>query len=77
MPSPLPGMNPYLDPLPIVPIPLDPPDADARLDLQAILQRIYDAAGYEDYIYRGQPNPALSNSDAEWSQHVVGNIRTT
>ena len=33
--------------LPEVPVPLRPPDADARLDLRAILQRLYDGAGYE------------------------------
>ncbi len=43
--------------LPAVPIPLRPPHADARLDLQGLLHRIYDAAGYEYYIYRGQPHP--------------------
>ncbi len=59
------------DPLPIIPIPLDPQHADARLDLQSILHRIYDAAGYEDYIYRSQPEPALSDSDAEWSQRLA------
>jgi hypothetical protein len=54
--------------LPVVPIPLRPPHADAQLDLQPLLQRIYDAAGYEDYIYRGQPQPHLSAPDAAWAQ---------
>lgn len=56
------------EPLPIVPIPLEPPSDDARLDLQPILHRIYDAAGYEDYIYRGEPEPPLAAIDLEWSQ---------
>ena len=34
------------DRLPVVPIPLNPPDADITLDLQAVLQRVYDAADY-------------------------------
>lgn len=37
------------DPLPMIPIPLRPPHADARLDLQALLHRIYEAAGYQFY----------------------------
>ncbi len=54
------------DPLPPVPIPLRPPHADAQIDLQGLLHHIYDAAGYEDYIYRGQPQPQLNAEDAVW-----------
>jgi len=36
--------------LPAIPIPLRSPDLDAHLDLQVVLNRVYDAAGYEDYI---------------------------
>ena len=32
--------------LPVIPIPVRVPDPDARLDLQAVLDRIYDDAGY-------------------------------
>ncbi|MEZ6113138.1 MAG: DUF4058 family protein [Pirellulaceae bacterium] len=59
------------EPLPTIPVPLEPPHADARLDLQAILHRVYDAAGYEDYIYRGQPEPSLGESDAQWARGLV------
>ena len=57
--------------LPVVPIPLRAPHADAQLDLQQLLHRIYDAAGYEDYIYRGQPHPQLNAEDAEWARQFV------
>ena len=57
--------------LPEIPVPLRPGDADARLDLQQILHRIYDAAGYGYYIYTGQPEPALSAEDAAWASQVV------
>lgn len=57
--------------LPEVRIPLRPPHADARLDLQQMLQRVYDAAGYEDYIYRGQPQPQLNPEDAAWAQQIL------
>lgn len=59
------------DPLPVIPVPLAPPHDDAKLDLQSALHRVYDAAGYEDYIYRGQPEPALSEGDADWCQQFV------
>jgi hypothetical protein len=59
------------DPLPTIPIPLREPDPDARLDLQQVLHRIYDAAGYEDYIYAGTPQPQLSAEDAAWAQQYV------
>jgi hypothetical protein len=57
--------------LPIIPIPLRPPHGDARLDLQEVLHRIYDAAGYEDYIYQGQPQPRLTQEIAAWAQQFV------
>jgi hypothetical protein len=57
--------------LPLVRIPLRTPHADAQLDLQDILHRIYDAAGYEDYIYHGQPQPQLHPEDAAWAQSFV------
>jgi hypothetical protein len=59
------------DRLPVIPIPLRPPHGDARLDLQKILHRIYDAAGYEDYIYLGQPQPRLTQDRASWAKQFV------
>jgi len=58
--------------LPVVPVPLKPPDPDARLDLQALLGRVYDAAGYSDYIYRGDPQPPLHPDDAAWAREILG-----
>ena len=59
------------DRLPEIPIPVRPPDSDARLDLQAVLDRIYDDAGYGDYIYDGAPRPRLSEEDANWARQFV------
>jgi hypothetical protein len=59
------------DPLPTVPIPLRTPDADTRIDLKAVLDRVYDSAGYEDYIYEGRPQPPLHPQDAEWARPFV------
>ena len=46
------------DRLPVIPIPLRPPDAAARVDLQEVLHRAYDGPGYEHFIYSGEPNRA-------------------
>ena len=59
------------DRLPVIPVPVRPPDPDARLDLQEILHRIYDVAGYELYIYDGHPDPPLDPDEAAWTQTFV------
>jgi hypothetical protein len=57
--------------LPIIPVPLRSPDPDARIDLQEALHRLYDAAGYEDHIYTGTPQPPLHPEDAAWAKQFV------
>lgn len=59
------------EPLPVIPIPLQAPHPDARLDLQQVVHRLYDAAGYEDYIYLGLPSPPLAADDAAWATQFV------
>ena len=59
------------EPLPTIPIPLLEKDADAQIDLQATLDRVYDAAGYEDYMYESEPVPPLEGSDAEWAKELI------
>ncbi len=59
------------DRLPIIPIPLSRPGENARIDLQEVLDRVYDAAGYEDFLYEGKPQPALSVKDAAWARRFV------
>ena len=67
------GVWPILlrEPLPAIPVPLRAPDSDARLDLQQVLHRLYDAAGYEDYIYTGTPQPALGPEDTAWALLLI------
>jgi hypothetical protein len=55
--------------LPRILVPLRAPHPDAHLDLQEVLHHIYDAAGYEDYIYDGQPR--LEAEDALWARQFV------
>jgi hypothetical protein len=59
------------DPLPTIPIPLWPEDGDARLDLRALLDRIYDESGYEDYVYKSEPDPPLAGDDATWARSFL------
>jgi hypothetical protein len=46
-------------------------NCDARLDLQHVLDRVYDAATYAYHIYTGQPEPQLSEEDAAWAQQFL------
>jgi hypothetical protein len=59
------------DPLPPVRIPMRAPDSDATVDLRMVLNRVYDAAGYEDYIYSGSPQPPLAGEDAAWAANLI------
>src|SRR5262249_11882003 len=57
--------------LPAIPIPLRSQDKDLRLDLQEVLHRVYDAAGYENYIYDSTPEPALNPEDEAWARQFL------
>jgi hypothetical protein len=59
------------DPLPTIPVPLRAGDADARLELQLLLHRLYDAAGYAGFIYTGTPQPPLTPADQAWAAQLV------
>lgn len=56
------------DRLPVIPVPLRTGEPDATLDLQEIVHRVYDAAGYAVYVYDGDPEPALTVEQAAWVQ---------
>jgi len=49
------------------------PAGDATLDLQAVLQRVYDAAGYRHYLHEDTPKPPLSGTDQEWAAELASN----
>ena len=59
------------DPLPTVPIPLRAGEAEPTVDLQAILHRIYDAAGYSMFLYEFEPEPPLPAADAVWAAQLL------
>lgn len=59
------------EPLPRVPVPLLPPDADVSLDLQALLHAVYDEAAYGPRLYARELRPPLSEADAAWAEQVL------
>jgi hypothetical protein len=60
-------------PLPTVRVPLRAGDEDARLDLRAILDRVYDESGYQFYLYEREPDPPLAGDDAAWARALIAN----
>ncbi len=59
------------DPIPAIPIPLREGEPEPLLDLQALLHRVYDRAGYRLYIYESEPEPRLSAADAAWAESLI------
>jgi len=58
--------------LPVVPIPLKPGDTDVSLDLQEILESVYDRAGYDITIdYRKPPAVPLTPSQEAWADALL------
>jgi hypothetical protein len=62
---------PLREPLPVIPIPLGPGDADAIVSLQAILDQCYRNGGYDDVDYRVLPSPALDGDDSTWADAIL------
>src|SRR5205085_1179939 len=58
--------------LPRIPIPLNPDDPDAWLDLQAVFTTVYDRAGYDFTInYANAPTPPLRGRSAVWADRLL------
>jgi hypothetical protein len=58
---------PLREPLPVIPVPLGPEDADATINLQALLDQCYRNGGYDDIDYGVPPSPPLDDDDAAWA----------
>ena len=61
------------DRLPLIPIPLCPPDADVALDLQELVGRVYDLGRYGLTLEHDQPLPpalTLFPKDRAWAEGV-------
>lgn len=59
------------DPLPTIPVPLRSPDPDAQLDLQALLNGVYDEASYGRVLYARDLKPPLSPEDQAWAEGML------
>ncbi|NJK66676.1 MAG: DUF4058 family protein [Microcoleus sp. CSU_2_2] len=61
-----------LDMIPQFALPLRPGDAEPIVDLQALLNGVYDRAAYDFRIdYTAAPVPALSETDAAWADSLL------
>jgi hypothetical protein len=58
------------DTIPVVPVPLLPPDPDIELDTGAALADVYDSASYEKSINYAEPPPppAFAPADLRWTE---------
>jgi hypothetical protein len=64
------------DPLPNVRIPLRAPDPDVTLPLQDLLHKIYDSAGFQKYVYEGNPDPPLAQDEVKWAQQFISTSKS-
>lgn len=61
------------DPIPTIPIPLREPDADIRIDLASLVDRVYDLGRYARTLRRDLPLPdtaPLNPDDRAWVESV-------
>jgi hypothetical protein len=57
--------------LPAIDVPLREGDPPARLDLQALVDRAYEAGDYDDVDYTRDPVPPLEPDDAAWADELL------
>ena len=60
------------DTIPAFPLPLRPEDVEPVLDLQGLINQVYDRAGYDFEIdYTADAVPPLSGTDAVWADSLL------
>ncbi len=60
------------DPLPPIPVPLDPGEPEPPLDLRAAMDRVYEEYRYgEQFDYSKPPAPPLREPDASWARDLL------
>jgi hypothetical protein len=62
---------PFEQRLPKISIPLRENDADAFLDLQALIDQVYRSGGYDEIDYSVPPIPPLEGASADWARDVI------
>jgi hypothetical protein len=61
------------DPIPDIPVPLQPGDAEPSVALNRLVHDVYDRAGYDltlDY-QQAPPPPQLSAQDVQWMKQLL------
>jgi hypothetical protein len=67
----------YQRPLPVTPVPLAKPDSDIPLDLQPMIDDIYQRFRYARSIDYGKPlNPPLDVAETTWLKHQLRTSRS-
>jgi hypothetical protein len=60
------------DPIPTVPLPLRPGEAEPELPLNQLLHEVYDLGAYDLVIdYRTPAQPSLSDADTAWATSLL------
>lgn len=59
------------EPLPVLPVPLLPPDTDVPLDLQHAIQICYQQGGFEQMLNYVSPLPHFKGDDAAWITDTI------
>ena len=54
------------EPLPVIPIPLRFTDRDVSLNIQQIIDQVYDRGRYTKLNYQPNPEPPFAPEDAAW-----------
>lgn len=57
--------------LPVLPIPLRQNEARIRLDLQTLIEQVYQAGRYDDIDYAPELTPPLTAEDALWVRELI------
>ncbi len=59
------------EPLPVIPIPLRPKDHDVSLNIQQIIDLVYERGRYAKLSYQTDPEPPFSPEDAAWVDELL------
>jgi hypothetical protein len=60
------------DPIPLFSLPLQPGDEEPLIDLQTLLNQVYERSGYDYFIdYQADPLPPFSEADLNWLDSLL------
>jgi Protein of unknown function (DUF4058) len=62
---------PLRERLPVLPIPLRERESPVKLDLQALVEQIYETGRYDDLEYEAELDPPLAGEDAAWADALL------